>query len=210
MVEYTTAVPPQCWPAPPTHLRSFAPPLLLALECPCHHLQPPPHEPPAVLADIGASPHVAMAADAAASLATDAAQASMLALGTWASDRLATVATLDPESYGVMRASLDDVMAAAQGLLDAQAGSLVLGWTNALVLGVQQLMTTVRMAEAGSASGASIESMMAAQQAMAEALQVRNRGSSSSSALNQQRWVVEPHVEPGHGIMQLRCGLCPK
>lgn len=151
-----------------------------------------------------------MAADAAASLATDAAQASMLALGTWASDRLATVATLDPESYGVMRASLDDVMAAAQGLLDAQAGSLVLGWTNALVLGVQQLMTTVRMAEAGSASGASIESMMAAQQAMAEALQVRNRGSSSSSALNQQRWVVEPHVEPGHGIMQLRCGLCPK
>lgn len=140
----------------------------------------PTPEIPTVLADIGASPHLAVAADAAAALATDAAQASMLALGTWASDRLATVATLDPESYGVMRASLDDVMAAAQGLLDAQMGGLVLGWTNALVLGVQQLMTTVRMAEAGSAGGASIESMMAAQQAMAEALQVRNRGGSSS------------------------------
>ncbi|KXZ44555.1 hypothetical protein GPECTOR_65g173 [Gonium pectorale] len=121
-----------------------------------------------VLADIGASPNVALVADAASAMAVDAAHASVLALATWASERLAAVATIDPESYGVMRGTMDEVIDAMQGVLDAQAGNATLGWTNALVLGVQQLVTTLRLSGPGAAS--SIDSMVAAQTAMQEAL----------------------------------------
>ncbi|KAG2454550.1 hypothetical protein HYH02_000395 [Chlamydomonas schloesseri] len=122
-----------------------------------------------VLADIGASPNVALAADAASSMAVDAAHASVLALATWASERLDTVQAIDPESYNIMRSTMNDVLTAIQGVIDSQVGNLALGWTNALVLGVQQLVTTLRMTEASGAT-TSIDAMVAAQQAMQEAL----------------------------------------
>ncbi|KAG2436368.1 hypothetical protein HXX76_006675 [Chlamydomonas incerta] len=122
-----------------------------------------------VLADIGASPNIALAADAASSMAVDAAHASVLALATWASERLDTVQSIDPESYNVMRSTMNDVLAAIQGVIDSQVGNLALGWTNALVLGVQQLVTTLRMDDS-SGVASSIDAMVAAQQAMQEAL----------------------------------------
>ncbi|GFR50186.1 hypothetical protein Agub_g12356 [Astrephomene gubernaculifera] len=121
-----------------------------------------------VLADVVASPHTALAADAASAMAVDAAHASVLALATWAGERLATIATIDPESYGIMRDTLDEVLAAIQGVVDSQTGGLVLGWTNALVLGVQQLVTTLRLSHPEATS--TIDSMLAAQQAMHETL----------------------------------------
>ncbi|KAG2484763.1 hypothetical protein HYH03_016417 [Edaphochlamys debaryana] len=121
-----------------------------------------------VIADIGASPHVALAADAAATMAVDAAHASVLALATWATDRIDTVAAIDPESYGIMRSTLDELLGTIQKIVDSQAGDVVLGWTNALVLGVQQLVTALRF---GPESGATIESMVAAQQAMQDTLE---------------------------------------
>jgi hypothetical protein len=51
-----------------------------------------------------------------------------------------------------------------------KAGDLAWGWTNALVLGVQQLVTTVRLT--GPEAESTIDAMLAAQQAMEEALLV--------------------------------------
>ncbi len=73
-----------------------------------------------MLADIGASPHIALAADAATTMAVDAAHASVLALATWAGERLAAVQAIDPESYTTMRGTLDEVLTALQGVIDSQ------------------------------------------------------------------------------------------
>ncbi len=63
---------------------------------------------------------MALVADAATAMAVDAAHASVFALATWASERLAIVATLDPESYDIMRGTMDSVVAALHGVADAQ------------------------------------------------------------------------------------------
>lgn len=73
-----------------------------------------------VLAEIGASPHTTVVADAATVVVVDAAHASVIALAMWASERLATVAALDPETYGVMRSTMDSVIAALHGVVDSQ------------------------------------------------------------------------------------------
>lgn len=124
------------------------------------------------IADIATSPGIALAADAAASLANDAAHASVLALATWASERLASAESIDPVSVASMQGSVQDLMSSMHGVLEARASTAALGWTNALVLGVQQLVTTLRVAGSG---GSTIESMAAAQQAMQSVLVVRRR-----------------------------------
>ncbi|GLC37542.1 hypothetical protein PLESTM_000600400 [Pleodorina starrii] len=101
-------------------------------------------------------------------MAVDAANATIFALATWASERLATVATMDPESYTIMRGTMDSVLAALQGVVNMQVGEMAAGWTTALVLGVQQLVTTLRMTGPGAES--TIDAMLAAQQAMQESL----------------------------------------
>jgi hypothetical protein len=96
----------------------------------------------------------------------------VLALATWASERIAALATIDPESYTMLNGALDEVLAAIQGVVDSHLGSEVLGWTNALVLGVQQLVTTLRLSSGAAATGGewSVSGMAAAQQAMQDAL----------------------------------------
>ncbi|GLI67906.1 hypothetical protein VaNZ11_012232 [Volvox africanus] len=121
-----------------------------------------------VLADLGTSSHAILAADAATGMANDAAHASVFALATWAHERLATVATTDPESYDIMRGTMDNIITALHGVVDTQIAQSAWGWTNALVLGVQQLVTTVRMTGPGTET--TIDAMLAAQQAMQEAL----------------------------------------
>jgi len=96
-------------------------------------------------------------------------------LGLWAADKLSIVQTLDPESYSTMHTALASMLAGMQDVVSQQvAPELVPTWTNALVLGVQQLVTTLHGPAAG---GVSIEGMLAAQEAMQTALAQATAGS---------------------------------
>ncbi len=123
--------------------------------------------------------HAELTPDVAASVAASYAagagslHASQLSqLAAWAVDKLAVVQSMDPAAYDSLRTSVDGVMANLQAVV-ADAGPAspatphLPTWTNALVLGVQQLVTTLRAPGTG---GASIEAMLAAQEAMQAAL----------------------------------------
>eukprot|EP00798_Chlamydomonas_sp_ICE-L_P016542 gene16542-22771_t len=116
-------------------------------------------------------------ADAAVHAATAAAanmDHALLALDgltAWAGDRLAVIQTIDPESYATMTDSLSQVVDGLKSTLDHDTGVLASQYTNALVLGVQLLVTGMDLAGDGS-SMVNLGSMIAAQEAMAETVKV--------------------------------------
>ncbi|KAF5827893.1 ABC1 family-domain-containing protein [Dunaliella salina] len=96
-------------------------------------------------------------------------------LGLWASEKLAVVQSIDPESYRTMHSVLESLLVGTQDAVSHQvAPELVASWTNALVLGVQQLVTSLHTPEA---AGVSIEGLLAAQEAMQTALTQATAGS---------------------------------
>ena len=111
-----------------------------------------------------------LAATNAATLAGPHA-ASLQALAVLATEQLSAVKDIDPASYTSMHSSLDSVLAALNDLLQQEMGLHAVRWTNALVLGVQQLVAATRMEEAGGAY--SVLAMAEAQAAMEQAAKVR-------------------------------------
>lgn len=97
--------------------------------------------------------------------------ASLQALAVLATEQLSAVKDIDPASYTSMQSSLDSVLAAFNDLLQQEMGLHAVRWTNALVLGVQQLVAATRMEEAGGAY--SVLAMAEAQAAMEQAAKVR-------------------------------------
>ncbi|KAJ9524327.1 hypothetical protein QJQ45_008527 [Haematococcus lacustris] len=91
---------------------------------------------------------------------------SLEGLTSWASQRLSAVHAVDPDLHSSLQHSLASLTGALQSTLTEYAISSQASpvpWTNALVLGVQQLVTTLYAPGAGHAS---IEAMVAAQEAM--------------------------------------------
>ena len=109
----------------------------------------------------------------AASLAGVSAADTLTGLASWATERIAVLATIDPESYATMSSSLEGVVGGLQSVLEQDASNQAFQYTNALVLGVQQLVTTLRSTDGGNLDGVTIEAMMAAQEAVAKTLKVR-------------------------------------
>lgn len=104
----------------------------------------------------------------AATSSTSPDATSLQGLALLAADRLGVVQDIDPDAYELMRSSLAGLMEGVRSTLESGSHVVApeptpLPWTNALVLGVQQLVTTLRAPGTG---GVSIEAMMAAQQAM--------------------------------------------
>lgn len=107
-------------------------------------------------------PEMAMAATSA--MASDhAVSSSLQGLAMWAADRLSVVQTIDPASYDIMHNSLTELLEGLRGVLDQHSAEHTTSWTNALVLGVQQLVTTLH---APGTAGTSVEAIVAAQEAM--------------------------------------------
>eukprot|EP00798_Chlamydomonas_sp_ICE-L_P030592 gene30592-35603_t len=111
--------------------------------------------------------------NAAAIGAAIAAEASMNeALGVlggltdWASKRLSVVQAIDPESYNSLNQSLSSVINGLKATIEADTTSMAEQYTNALVLGVQQLVTGLSFSDEG--AGVTVESIVAGQEAMAE------------------------------------------
>ncbi|KAJ9524189.1 hypothetical protein QJQ45_004999 [Haematococcus lacustris] len=91
---------------------------------------------------------------------------SLEGLTSWASQHLSAVHAVDPDMHSSLQHSLASLTGALQSTLTDYAISSQASpvpWTNALVLGVQQLVTTLYAPGAGHAS---IEAMVAAQEAM--------------------------------------------
>ncbi|KAJ9524782.1 hypothetical protein QJQ45_024403 [Haematococcus lacustris] len=91
---------------------------------------------------------------------------SLEGLTSWASQHLSAVHAVDPDLHSSLQHSLASLTGALQSTLTDYAISSQASpvpWTNALVLGVQQLVTTLYAPGAGHAS---IEAMVAAQEAM--------------------------------------------
>mmetsp|Transcript_16307 Transcript_16307/g.35263 ORF Transcript_16307/g.35263 Transcript_16307/m.35263 type:complete len:1034 (+) Transcript_16307:166-3267(+) len=149
----------------PTLAGAISQPLMLQPE----HLQDVAAAAAPVLLDAATASDTMTAAASVASLSTSAAiDATVSGLAMWAAEKLAVVQSIDPASFQVMQGSLNDVTAAIKETLEYEATAQAMQWTNALVLAVQQLVVTLRAPD-GSAGG-SVGSMLAAQQAMEEAL----------------------------------------
>ena len=154
----TAAAPP---PPPPVHART-------ATHTQSHtHTHTPPCA-PAVAQAAGpagpALPDMAMAAAAHAAASTsDIAGQHLHGLAMWASDRLGVVQTIDPAAFDTLRTSLSGLLEGVRDALHIETAHHTVHWTNTLVLGVQQLVTALHMPGVG---GASVESMLAAQEAM--------------------------------------------
>jgi hypothetical protein len=90
-------------------------------------------------------------------------QPSLQALSVLAAERLALLQSIDPVAHQTMQSSMDTLIGALNDLVNQEVGYHAQSWTNALVLGVQQLVAATRLQEAGGAYG--INGMAEAQQA---------------------------------------------
>ncbi len=91
----------------------------------------------------------------------------LAALSSFAAEKLTVVQTLDPQAYETLSTSLASMFTGIESAIMETNSQVHLGpWTNALVLGVQQLVTTLR----APAGGVSLEAIVAAQEAMQVAL----------------------------------------
>ena len=96
--------------------------------------------------------------------------ANLQALASIAADRLSTLETIDPASFQLLQSSMDQLMSGLHDMLNREAGEQAVQLTNALVLGVQQLVAMSRLEEAGGAY--SVDAMAEAQAMFQQASKV--------------------------------------
>ena len=107
--------------------------------------------------------------EAAMSLAGPQA-ANLQALASLAADRLASVEAIDSASFLSLQSSMESLLSGLKNLMDQEAGEQAGQLTNALVLGVQQLVAMSRLEESGGAY--SVDAMAEAQAAFEEVAKV--------------------------------------
>jgi len=96
--------------------------------------------------------------------------ANLQALASIAADRLSTLETIDPAAMLSIQSSMDQLMTGLHDMLNREAGDQAVALTNALVLGVQQLVAMSRLEDAGGAY--SVDAMAEAQAMFQEAAKV--------------------------------------
>ena len=96
--------------------------------------------------------------------------ANLQALASIAADRLSTLETIDPAAMLSIQSSMDQLMSGLHDMLNREAGDQAVALTNALVLGVQQLVAMSRLEDAGGAY--SVDAMAEAQAMFQEAAKV--------------------------------------
>ena len=107
--------------------------------------------------------------DAAMSIAGPQA-ANLQALASLAADRLSSIEAVDSASFLSLQSSIESLMTGLKDLMDQEAGEQAGQLTNALVLGVQQLVAMSRLEESGGAY--SVDAMVEAQAAFEEVAKV--------------------------------------
>eukprot|EP00798_Chlamydomonas_sp_ICE-L_P022750 gene22750-29917_t len=105
-----------------------------------------------------------------AALASSSVDSTLTNLLAWANERIAVVASIDPQSYISMGGSLNELVDGLKQSLGSETSTLAAGYTNALVLGVQQLVTALSLTGDGVGDGTTIGTMVAAQDALAEVM----------------------------------------